>query len=37
MPNLPTERAGAKAISIGNKILLFGGCDTLQNVSTIDM
>lgn len=37
MPNLPTERVSAKAVMIGTKIFLFGGHDTLQNLTTIDM
>jgi N-acetylneuraminic acid mutarotase len=37
MPNLPCERMGAKALMIGTKVLLFGGHDTLQNISSIDM
>lgn len=37
MPNLPSERAAAKAIMVGTKIFLIGGHDTLQNISSIDM
>jgi hypothetical protein len=37
LPNLPTERAGAKALLVGSKVLLFGGNDTLQSLSNIDM
>lgn len=37
LPNLNCERIGAKALLVGSKILLFGGHDTLQNISTIDM
>ncbi len=34
---MPTERTGAKAVLINNKILLFGGSDILQTVTNIDM
>ena len=37
MPNLPNERANGKAVMVGSKILLFGGQDTLQTITTIDM
>lgn len=37
LPNLANERANAKAIPIGDKIFIIGGCDTLQNISQIDM
>jgi len=34
---MPTERAGAKALLIGTKIYLFGGSDSLQMISAIDV
>ena len=37
LPNLPNERAGARALLHDDKILLIGGKDTLQNINSIDM
>ena len=37
LPKMPSERMGAQAVLIKDKILLVGGCDSLQNVTNIDM